>query len=191
MRLHVYLLALPLFAGCQYLPRTEYFTAPQNEPNPAFIRIINFTQHASIYQYSNGVRSGGVVRTGPLPFIHTQDIGMPKAGQDLTFDFYETAVHPGKETEVHMSWEGEKTRYCFVTAKFTPQPGRYYQFRMTSGDEGSCKLFPTTVEQSADGAWTLKPTPDVTYPHGGPERKASYGNDLYRDPNYKPFVPPT
>ena len=80
------LLALPLFAGCQYLPHTDYFTAPENEPNPAWIRIVNFTQHADLYQYENGIRSGGVIRSGPLPFIHTQDEGMPKAGQNLTSD---------------------------------------------------------------------------------------------------------
>jgi|GEM_PF-3926825 len=32
-------LTLPLFAGCQYLPHTNYFTAPENEPNPAWVRI--------------------------------------------------------------------------------------------------------------------------------------------------------
>ena len=73
-------LTLPLFAGCQYFPHFHYFKAPENEPNPAWVRVVNFTQHADIYQYENGVRSGGSVRTGPLPFTHTQDVGMPKAG---------------------------------------------------------------------------------------------------------------
>jgi len=79
------LLALPLLTGCQYLPHTNYFTAPANEPNPAWVRIVNYTQHAAIYQYEDGVRSGGVVRTGPLPFINTQDVGMPKAGRYYQF----------------------------------------------------------------------------------------------------------
>lgn len=74
------LLILPLFAGCQFFPQTHYFTAPDNEPNPAWVRIVNFTQHADIYQYENGVRSGGVIRSGPLPFIHTQDQACPKPG---------------------------------------------------------------------------------------------------------------
>ncbi|TFY87149.1 hypothetical protein DYL59_19405 [Pseudomonas kairouanensis] len=185
------LLILPFFAGCQYLPKTYYFTAPENEPNPAYIRIVDFTQHADIFQYENGVRSGGVVRSGPLPFIHTQDIGMPKAGQDLTFDYYETKVRPGIETHVGMFWEGSSTRSCSITAVFTPQPGRYYQFEMTSGSSGTCKAYPTLIERDPNGSgWHLTPNLEVAYPHDGPRAKTYYKDDRYKDPNYKPFTAP-
>ena len=185
------LLILPFFAGCQYLPKTYYFSAPENEPNPAYLRIVDFTQHADIYQYENGVRSGGVVRSGPLPFIHTQDIGMPKAGQDLTFDYYETKVRPGIETHVGMFWEGPNTQSCSITAVFTPQPGRYYQFEMTSGSSGTCKAYPTLIERDPNGSgWHLTPNLEVTYPHDGPRAKTYYKDDRYKDPNYKPFTAP-
>ncbi|MGF6094843.1 hypothetical protein [Pseudomonas sp. 18175] len=185
------LLILPFFAGCQYLPKTYYFTAPENEPNPAYLRIVDFTQHADIYQYENGVRSGGVIRSGPLPFIHTQDIGMPKAGQDLTFDYYETKVRPGIETHVGMFWEGPNTRSCSITAVFTPQPGRYYQFEMTSGSSGTCKAYPSLIERDPKGSgWHLTPNLEVTYPHDSPRAKTYYKDDRYKDPNYKPFTAP-
>ena len=181
------LLILPFFAGCQYLPKTDYFTAPENEPSPAFIRINNYTQHAAIYQYDKGVRSGGVVRSGPLPFIHTQDIGMPKAGQDLTFDYFESRIRPGIETRVHMSWEDERTRSCLVTAVFTPQPGRYYQFQLNSGSNATCTLSSTLVERDETGTgWHLTRNPDVTYPDGGPTHESYYRNDRYKDSNYRP-----
>ncbi len=184
------LLILPFFAGCQYLPKTYYFTAPENEANPAYVRIVDFTQHADIYQYENGVRSGGVVRSGPLPFIHTQDIGMPKAGQDLTFDYYETKVRPGIETRIGTYWEGERTQSCSVTTVFTPQPGRYYQFEMTSGSSGTCKVYPSLIERDEGGTgWHLTPNLEVTYPHEGPRAKAYYRDDRYKDSNYKPFTP--
>lgn len=184
------LLILPFFAGCQYLPKTYYFTAPEDEPNPAYVRIVDFTQHADIYQYENGVRSGGVVRSGPLPFIHTQDIGMPKAGQDLTFDYYETKVRPGIETRIGTYWEGERTQSCSVTTVFTPQPGRYYQFEMTSGSSGTCKVYPSLIERDEGGTgWHLTPNLEVTYPHDGPRAKTYYRDDHYKDSNYKPFTP--
>ena len=82
-------------------------------------------QHASLYQYENGIRSGGVIRSGPLPFIHTQDEGMPKAGQNLTSDYYETRIRPGIETHVGMYWEGARTRSCYVSTQFTAEPGHY------------------------------------------------------------------
>lgn len=181
------LLVLPLFAGCQYLPHTDYFVAPESEPNPAWVRIVNFTQHADIYQYENGVRSGGVIRTGPLPFIHTQDQNMPKAGQDLTFDYFETRVRPGIETQVGMFWEGPRTQSCMVTTRFTPQAGHYYQFRMTSGSGGTCTLYPSLIERDKDGAgWHLVPNQAVTYPHGGPTAKTTYSNSQFEDPDYQP-----
>ena len=183
----IYLLLLPLFSGCQYLPHTDYFTAPEHEPNPAWIRIINYTQHASIYQYENGVRSGGVVRSGPLPFINTQDAGMPKAGQDLTFDYYETPVRPGIETHVNMMWEGPRTRHCSVTTRFTPQAGHYYQFQLTSGSGDTCISSASLVERDKDGAgWHLTPNPDVTYKYEGPTAKKTYSNSSFEDPNYHP-----
>ena len=181
------LLTLPLFASCQYFPHTYYFTAPEGEPNPAWVRIVNFTQHADIYQYENGVRSGGVIRTGPLPFINTQDEGMPKAGQDLTFDYYETRVRPGVETRVGMFWEGPRTQSCFVTVEFKPQAGHYYQFSMTSGSDGTCTARPSLVERDKDGSgWHLTPNPDVTYPSGGPTAKTYYRVERFKDPNYTP-----
>lgn len=186
LRPTLYLL-LPLFAGCQYLPHTNYFTAPENEPNPAWIRIVGYTQHASIYQYENGVRSGGVVRSGPLPFINTQDAGMPKAGQDLTFDYYETAVRPGIETAVGTSWEGPRTQRCSITTQFTPQAGRYYQFQLTSGSGDTCTLSPTLVERDKDGTgWHLTRNPDVKYKYQGPTAKKSFSNSRFEDPNYHP-----
>ncbi|PIB57673.1 hypothetical protein [Pseudomonas sp. 2822-17] len=181
------LLTLPLFAGCQYFPHTDYFTAPANEPNPAWIRIVNFTQHADLYQYENGKRSGGVIRSGLLPFIHTQDQGMPKAGQTLTSDYYETQIRPGIETHVGMSWEGARTRSCFVTAKFTPQAGRFYQFRLTSGSSGTCTLYPSLIERDKDGeGWHLTPNSQVTYKGGGPTAKTHYNNSRFEDPDYHP-----
>jgi len=181
------LLILPLFAGCQYLPHTYYFTAPEHEPNPAWIRIVNFTQHADIYQYENGVRSGGVVRTGALPLANTQDVGMPKAGQDLTSDYYETPVKPGIETHVGMFWEGPRTQSCFVTVEFTPQAGRYYQFSLTSGSNGTCTASPLLIERDKDGdGWHLTPNPDVTYSPAGPKAKTYYKNGRFEDPNYQP-----
>lgn len=181
------LLLLPMFAGCQYLPHTNYFVAPVNEPNPARIRIVNFTQHAAIYQSANGVETGGVVRTGPLPFIHTQDIGMPKAGQNLTWDYYESTIRPGLETSVYMSWEGSRTRTCFVTTKFTPEAGRYYQFLLTSGSGGTCTLYATLIKRDEDGAgWHLIPNQDVTYKYDGPTAKSFYTNSKFEDSNYQP-----
>jgi hypothetical protein len=79
------------------------------------------------------VKTGGVIRRGELPFVHTQDMNMPKAGQDLTFDFYETPVRPDLKTEVYMKWQGDRSEYCFNTAQFTPKPGHYHEFWMTSG----------------------------------------------------------
>ncbi|HDS1737192.1 hypothetical protein [Pseudomonas sp. BP8] len=185
------LLSLSVLAGCQYLPRSYYFTPPENEPNPAWIRIVNFTQHAEIYQYEGGVRSGGAVRSGPLPLVNTQDKGMPKAGQDLTFDFYESPLRPGLETHVDMFWEGSETRHCFVSATFIPKAGQYYQFLMSSGASGTCRMSPTLVERDENGSgWHLKPNPDVTYPDGSAVGKTYYGDDRYKDPNYKPFSPP-
>ena len=181
------LLALPFFAGCQYFPHTDYFTAPANEPNPAWIRIVNFTQHADLYQYENGRRSGGVIRSGPLPFTVTQDEGMPKAGQKLTSDYYETRVRPGIETHVGMFWEGARTQSCSVTAKFTPHAGRFYQFRLTSGSAGSCTLYPSLIERDKDGdGWHLTPNPQVTYNGDGPTAKTHYENSRFENPNYRP-----
>ncbi|WP_256352052.1 hypothetical protein [Pseudomonas yamanorum] len=94
------LLTLALFAGCQYFPKTDYFTTPETEPNSTWIRIVNFTQHGDLYQYENGIRSCGVIRSGPLPFIHSRDEGMPRAGQNLTSYYYETRIRPGIETNV-------------------------------------------------------------------------------------------
>jgi hypothetical protein len=181
------LLTLPLFAGCQYFPHTDYFTAPENQPDPAWIRIVNFTQHADLYQYENGKRSGGVIRSGPLPFIHTQDEGMPKAGQNLTSDYYETRVRPGIETHVGMFWEGARTQTCSVTAKFTPQAGRFYQFRLTSGSAGTCTLYPSLIERDKDGdGWHLTPNSQVTYKGEGPTAKTHYNNSRFEDPDYHP-----
>ncbi|MNI42953.1 hypothetical protein D3C73_972680 [compost metagenome] len=181
------LLTLPLFAGCQYLPRTAYFTPPADEPNPAWIRIVNFTQHADLYQYENGVRSGGVIRSGPLPFIHTQDEGMPKAGQNLTSDYYETRIRPGIETQVGMYWEGSRTKTCYVTSQFTPQAGRFYQFKLTSGSSGTCTLYPSLIERDKEGeGWHLTPNPQVTYKGEGPTAKTHYNNSRFEDPDYKP-----
>lgn len=181
------LLTLPLFAGCQYLPHTDYFTAPDNEPNPAWIRIVNFTQHADLYQYENGVRSGGVIRSGPLPFIHTRDEGMPKAGQNLTSDYYETRIRPGIETHVGMFWEGARTQSCYVTTTFTPQAGRLYQFRLTSGSAGTCTLYPSLIERDKDGdGWHLTPNSQVTYKGEGPTAKTHYNNSRFKDPDYHP-----
>lgn len=181
------LLILPLFAGCQFFPQTHYFTAPDNEPNPAWVRIVNFTQHADIYQYENGVRSGGVIRSGPLPFIHTQDQGMPKAGQHLTSDYYETRVRPGLETHVGLFWEGPRTQSCFVTVQFTPQAGRYYQFSLTSGSSGTCTARPSLIERDKEGAgWHLTPNPEVTYSPVGPTAKTHYNNSRFEDPDYQP-----
>jgi hypothetical protein len=187
-RIHC-LLILPLFAGCQYLPQTHYFIAPEHEPNPAWIRIVNFTQHADIYQYENGVRSGGVVRRGPLPFINTQDAGLPKAGQNLTFDYFETPVRPGIETHVGMFWEGPRTQSCSVTAQFTPQAGRYYQFRMTSGSGGTCTLYPSLIERDKEGTgWHLTPNPEVTYKYAGPTANTYYRERRFENPDFKPSI---
>lgn len=181
------LLVLPLFAGCQFLPHTNYFTAPENEPNPAWVRIVDYTQHAEIYQYENGKRSGGAVRTGPLPFTHTQDVGMPKAGQDLTWDYYETQIRPGIETQVDLFWEGTRTRSCYVSTKFTPQAGRYYQFRLTSGSSGNCRLYASLIERDKEGSgWHLTPNPQVTYNGDGPTAKTHYENSRFENPNYRP-----
>ena len=183
----LFLVALPLFAGCQYLPHTNYFTASENEPNPAWVRIVHYTQHAEIYQYENGKRSGGAVRTGPLPFTHTQDVGMPKAGQNLTWDYYETQIRPGIETHVDLFWEGTRTRSCYVSAKFTPQAGRYYQFRLTSGSAGNCRLYASLIERDKEGnGWHLTPNPQVTYIGDGPTAKTHYENSRFENPNYRP-----
>jgi hypothetical protein len=181
------LLALPLLTGCQYLPHTNYFTAPANEPNPAWVRIVNYTQHAAIYQYEDGVRSGGVVRTGPLPFINTQDVGMPKAGQNLTFDYFETRVRPDIKTEVSMMWEGPRTRYCYISIIFTPKAGRYYQFKLNKGPRDSCTSDASLIERGKDGiSWHLTPNPDVTYKHNGPTAKKRFNNARFEDPNFHP-----
>ena len=181
------LLLLPLLAGCQFLPHTSYFTAPVNEPNPAWVRIVNYTQHASLYQYENGVRTGGVIRSGPLPFINTQDMGMPKAGQDLTFDYYETRVRPDLKTEVSMIWEGPRTLSCFVTIRFTPKAGRYYQFMLNAGSGDFCTSDASLIERDKNGtAWHLTPNPDVTYKYNGPTTEKRFTNSSFADPNYHP-----
>lgn len=181
------LLALPLLAGCQFLPHTNYFTVPANEPNPAWVRIINYTQHAAIYQYEKGVRTGGVIRSGPLPFINTQDIGMPKAGQDLTFDYYETRVRPDLETEVSMMWEGPRTRSCYISIIFTPKAGRYYQFMLNEGSGDFCTSGAALIERDKNGtAWHLTPNPDVTYKYNGPTAKKRFSNYRFEDPDYHP-----
>lgn len=186
-RLRFCLVLLPMFAGCKYLPHTYYFVAPANEPNPAWIRVVNFTQHAAIYQTNNGVRTGGVVRTGPLPFTHTQDIGMPKAGQDLTWDYYESTIRPGLETTVYMTWEGSRTRTCFVTTQFTPEAGRYYQFLLTSGSSGKCTLSPTLIERDKEGTgWHLVRNENVTYENYGPTAETFYTNSQFENPDYQP-----
>ncbi|MDZ5602717.1 hypothetical protein SJI00_08020 [Pseudomonas sp. RP23018S] len=184
---YLWLLTLPLLNGCQYLPHSTFFKAPEHEPNPAWVRIVNFTQHAALYQYDGGVKTGGVIRRGELPFVHTQDIGMPKAGQDLTFDYYETTVRPGLETDVYMNWKGSRTEFCHVTAKFTPQAGRYYQFVLTSASStGTCRLSPTLIERDGSaGDWRLIPNPDVSYPQGSNTGTTVYGNEMYRNPDYK------
>lgn len=184
------LLGLALLGGCQYLPHSTFFKSPENEPNPAFVRIINFTQHDAIYQTENGVRTGGVIRRGELPFVHTQDIGMPKAGQQLTFDFYETKLRPNLETEISMSWEGSRTEYCYNGALFTPKPGHYYEFRMSSGSSGTCKMHSNLIVRDEQGqGWHLLPNPDVTYTTGSGVKTTSYGNESFRDSNYKPSYP--
>ncbi|WP_313451329.1 hypothetical protein [Pseudomonas rhodesiae] len=181
------LLTLPLFAGCQYFPHTDYFTAPEHESNPAWIRIVNVTQHADLYQYQDGKRSGGVIRSGPLPFIQTRDEGMPKAGQNLTSDYYETQIRPGIETHVGMLWEGGRTQSCYVTAKFTPQAGRFYQFRLTSGSTGTCTMYPSLIERDKDGdGWHLTPNSQVTYKGEGPTAKTHYNNSRFENPDYHP-----
>ncbi|HKS11519.1 MAG TPA: hypothetical protein VJS90_00630 [Pseudomonas sp.] len=177
-----WLLVLPLLGGCQYLPHSTFFKAPENEPNPAWVRIVNFTQHAAIYQVENGVKTGGAVRRGELPFVHTQDMNMPKAGQDLTFDFYETPVRPDLKSEVYMEWEGNRTEYCYNIAQFTPKPGHYYEFWMTSGHSGKCKMHSSLIERDAQGeGWHLTPNPDVTYSTGSDVNDVTYGNGLLRD----------
>ncbi|PKE30146.1 hypothetical protein CWS43_10960 [Rahnella sp. AA] len=187
LRTSLCLLSLPLFTGCQYFPHTTYFNAPDNEPNPAWVRIVNNTQHAAIYQYENGVRSGGVVRSGPLPFINTQDMGMPKAGQDLTFDYYETRVRPDIKTEVAMMWEGPRTKSCYITIQFIPKAGHYYQFMLNEGSGDLCTSAASLIERDKDGtAWHLTPNPDVTYKYNGPAAKKRFNNSSFEDPNFHP-----
>lgn len=186
----IWLLGLPLLGGCQYLPHSTFFKAPENEPNPAWVRIINFTQHAAIYQEENGVKTGGMIRRGELPFVHTQDMNMPKAGQDLTFDFYETPVRPGIKTRIYMSWEGNRTEYCYNSAEFMPKPGHFYEFWLSSGRSGTCKMHASLVERDAQGeGWHLTPNPDVTYADGSDVHEVVYGSEQFRDSNYKPNYP--
>ena len=171
------LLALPLLlGGCQFLPHHDFFIAPVDEPNPAWIRIINYTQHSEIYQYPGGVRTGGLIRSSEWVLINTQDRGMPKAGQDLTFDYYETPVRPGIETMVSMTYVGNETDSCTVSPRFTPKAGEYYQFRMSSGPGvGSCTMQATRIVQDAEGkGWHLQANPDVVYPKGSNRSETSY-----------------
>jgi hypothetical protein len=75
------LLLLPMFAGCQYLPHTDYFVAPANEPNPAWIRVVNFTQHAAIYQSANGVKTGAWSVPGLSHLSIPRTLACPKLGK--------------------------------------------------------------------------------------------------------------
>lgn len=185
------LLGPPLLGGCQFMPHNAFFVAPQNEPNPAWVRIVHYTQHAGIYQFENGVRSGGLIRRNEFVLVHTQDKGMPKAGQDLTFDYYETPVRPDVRTEVSMAYQGERTDYCTVTASFIPEAGRYYQFLLRSDSGvGKCVMYPTLIEKGPQGTgWHLRANPDVSYPKGSPEGTTRYGFEQYRDPAYKAMQP--
>ncbi|WP_273820646.1 hypothetical protein [Pseudomonas asplenii] len=187
----LWLLAIPLLGSCQFLPHHDFFKAPQNEPNPAWVRIVNYTQHSELFQYENGVRSGGLIRRNEFVLVHTQDKGMPKAGQDLTFNYYETPVRPGLETDVDMTYIGDRTDSCTVSARFTPKAEHYYQFLMESGyGVGKCTMYPTLIERDKTGpGWHLSPNPDVTYAKGSNESKTSYFMELYKDPSYKGFNP--
>lgn len=85
---------------------------------------------------------------------------------------------------------GEPTQRTKVVAVFTPQPGRYYQFEMTSGSSGTCKASPSLIERHQSGSgWHLTPNLEVTYPHDGPRAKTSYSDERYKDSTYKPFTP--
>lgn len=112
---------------------------------------------------------------------------MPKVGQNLTSDYYETRIRPGIETHVGMFWEGARTQSCYVTAKFTPQAGRYYQFRLTSGSSGTCTLYSSLIERDKEGnGWHLTPNPQVTYKGEGLTAKTHYNNSRFEDPDYHP-----
>lgn len=184
---------LALLSGCQYFPHHNFFTPADNEPNPAWIRIVNYTQHSAIYQYDNGVRSGGLIRRNEIVMVNTQDKGMPKAGQDLTFNYYETPVRPGMKTEINMSYVGDRTDFCTTSATFTPKAGYYYQFSMSSGSGvGKCTMYSSLIERDTDGSgWHLSPNKDVAYPDGSNQRETIYYNERYKDPDYKPLTPGT
>ncbi|WWG65411.1 hypothetical protein VRB21_20090 [Pseudomonas poae] len=82
---------------------------------------------------------------------------------------------------------GTRTRYCYVSAKFTLQAGRYYQFMLTSGSGGTCTLYPSLIERDKDGTgWHLTPNSEVTYEGEGPTAKMHYNNSRFEDPDYHP-----
>lgn len=82
---------------------------------------------------------------------------------------------------------GTRTRYYYVSAKFTLQAGRYYQFMLTSGSGGTCTLYPSLIERDKDGTgWHLTPNSEVTYEGEGPTAKMHYNNSRFEDPDYDP-----
>ncbi|WP_437879843.1 hypothetical protein [Pseudomonas sp. LRF_L74] len=189
--------ALPLLAlvlplgGCQFLPHHDFFVPADNEPNPAWVRMVNYTQHSALYQYPASGRTGGLIRSSEWVLINTQDRGMPKAGQDLTFDYYETPVVPGVKTSVQMEYQGPDTDFCVVAAEFVPQAGHYYQFELNSGYRlGKCTMSATLVERGDDGEWHLKPNAEVTYPDGN-ESQTIYFSEPREAPApvYDPYEP--
>lgn len=183
------LTGLAVLSGCQYIPHNSFFTPPENEQNPAWIRIVNYTQHSGIYQYENGVRSGGLIRRNVFVIVHTQEKGMPKAGQDLTFNYYETPIRPNIETKIAMSYVGDRTDFCAIGATFKPKAGHYYQFSMYSSS-GKCTMHSDLIERGSDGSgWHLSPNKEVAYSDGSNVSKTIFYDSRYEDPDYKRFSP--
>lgn len=187
----LWLLGLPLLGGCQFLPHHHFFTPPPNEANPAWVRIVNYTQHAEIHQFEGKARTGGLIRNSEWVLRNTQDRGIPKAGQALTSDYYETPVRPNLETEVSISYQGGESDFCTVSPRFTPKAGHYYQFLLSAGYRtGMCTMHATLIERDADGqGWHLSPNPEVTYSSGSNESKTLYIFDPRREPPNPVYQP--
>ncbi|WP_241488292.1 hypothetical protein [Winslowiella iniecta] len=151
-------------AGCALLPNNRFFTPPPASADAPWLRVVDNTEQTSIYQTLNGQRSGGLIRSSEWVLQNTQDRGMPKAsGEDYNIDYYETPLVAGVETAVENVYV-EGKHQCLISARFTPEQGKKYQFRLESDTLNfRCRVHAAEVVKDNHGMWSLKPLQNVRY----------------------------